>query len=431
MKVHGWIWLVVIALGLTVAAGCLLPRLQAQHRVREQALVAAALSGDAAAFESLRAGSRARALPLLEDFLQRLPPVNLAEIEKDLVRLASSDERVPGPALARLTLLPERADELFKARYNSITNEVWKQRLRPLVHSHAKLQKQIAGGLTGLYSEHFHDLFLPRRDALLRNHRDMPAQLFFAYAPFDETWSMLKNSPPDAQLRFLLLRLYAERDDHALEQLDRFSAADVLRVAAETWWPVELEPLAPDGAYRWATRAAAVDGNTATRLLRLSVRPSTTPGQPDEWLHLDRWLRWSYIFRYKAPILNAEAVVFAEGGVRKAGEAWRHRPGARQEMSEGKFWLPEPPENLLLGPGRVEAVRGVPSLARLPVAVITQPEAIHWHLGTAYEWARPLFPPALQTRLRFSPNEYPAPKVFPDADAAAQDTRKKPRRTRR
>ena len=99
MKVHGWIWLVVIALGLTVAAGCLLPRLQAQHRVREQALVAAALSGDAAAFESLRAGSRARALPLLEDFLQRLPPVNLAEIEKDLVRLASSDERVPGQTL--------------------------------------------------------------------------------------------------------------------------------------------------------------------------------------------------------------------------------------------------------------------------------------------------------------------------------------------
>lgn len=431
MKLHARIWLGVIALAIAVAAGCLLHRSQAQRLAGEQALAAAAFSGDMAAFENLRAGAKDRVIPLLEDFIQRQHRVDLAEIEQDIVRLASPDERVQRLALARLTLLPERADDLFKARFSTITNEVWKQRLKPLVHNHAKLQKQIAGGLTGLYSEHFHELFLARREALLRNHRDVPAQLFFAYAPFDETWSMLKNSPPNAQLRFLLLRLYAERDDHALEQLDRFSAADVLRVAAETWWPVELEPLAKDGAYRWTTRAAAVNGPAATRLLRLSVRPPAAPGQPEEWLHLDRWLRWNYILRYKEPILNADAVVFAEGGVRKASEAWRSRPGARPEAPEGKLWLPETPENALIGPGRVEAVRGVPPLARLPVVVLTQPEAIRWHGGTAYEWARPLFPPAMQTRLRFSPNEFPVPKVFPDADAAAKDTQKKSRRSRR
>ncbi len=419
----------MIALCVAVAAGYFIQRSIEKRHVWELDQVAAAYAGDAAAFENLRTAAKDRSVALMEDFLQRHHRIEPGDIDRAILSLTNANERLRRVALAELALLPEHADDWLKARHGAITNEIWKERLKPAIQHRAQVQKQTAGFLTGLYSEHFNQLFAARRAVLQKNCHDGPAQLFFAYAPFDQTWSMLKDSAPDVRLRFLLLRLYAERDDSAVEHLARFPGSDVLRVAAETWWPVEIEPLAADGAYSWTTRAAATKGNVAAHLLRLSLRPVSPQGGPQEWLHLDRWHRWSYLFRYSEPILGKDAVVFAEDGVRKANQGWHTNAKSYQKKEEGKFWLPGPAEMSFIGPGRAETVRGIPPTSRVPVVALTKPEELRWHGGMVFEWARPLVPAAIQTQLRFSPNEFPVPKIFSTSEEAAQDS--SPKRTRK
>ena len=427
MKMSWRISLGAAALLGAVAFAFILKQWQQNRREWEQAQVIATFTGDAAAFEALRA-STDRVVPLLEDFLEHQSCTSREDIERCLGDLASADTHVWRLALARLTLLPASAQTLLQARYDAAEGSLFKERLKPLIANRAKIQQQISGFLTGLYSQYFHRLFVSRRTQLLRNCQDAPAQLFFAYAPFAQVWTMLQNSPPEARLRFLLLRLLAERDEDALECLERFPGSDVLRVAAETWWPVEIEPLAPDGAYQWTTRAATTHGNVATRVLRLSVRGGSKSSS-GEWLHLDRWSRWTYVFRFRTPILNEDAVVYAEGRNRKSNQSWRANPARYREKAVGAFWLPgNHGAGAWCGPGRCETVRGVPASAQVPVVALTKAEEGRWHNGKAFDWARPLFPAGSANQVQFVTNAFPAPTIYPTLEAALKD---RPRRSRR
>jgi hypothetical protein len=428
-----WKWRLAgaaLALATALAGGFFLYRSDQKRRQWEQAQVAAVLGGDAAAFENLRALGEP-AVTLLEQFIQRHYRVEAAQIEKDVASLAGPEEGARRLALARLTLLPERASDLIKTNYDRLPNGEAKDRLKVWLANRARLQRQVAGLLTGLYSEHFQHLFLVRRSLLQKDCHHVPAQLFFAYAPFDQVWMRLKESPPEAQLRFLLLRLYAERDDNALECLERFPALEVLQAAAQTWWPVEIEPLVKEGGSGGTTRAAALEGKAAAHVLRLTLRPASAPAGPEEWATLDRWFRWTYVFRYKEPAQGREAVAYAEAESHRANQTGRPGPLPHREKTEGKFWLPEPATGDVTGPGHCEIVRHVPPAVKLPTVALSHQEAAHWLAGTAYEWARPLFAAAMQGHLRFQPNQFPAPQVTMDSDKATQGGGKKTRRTRR
>ncbi len=112
----------------------------------------------------------------------------------------------------------------------------------------------------------------------------------------------------------------------------------------------------------------AVEGNVANHVLRLSVKepPSKKPEQGAEWLHFDRWFRWTYIFQYAKPILSHDAVVFAESIVREQNQSWRSPASRPKAKVVNAFWLPEKTAGLI-GAGRCDTVRGVPKTARLPI----------------------------------------------------------------
>ena len=424
-------WLSGVALGLSLALGLglVLRRSSQQRQQRELAAVAAVFSGDSAAFEWLR-GTRQRAVPLMEDFIQRHYRVDPVQIEQDAAGLRAPDGPGRRVALARLTLLPERALGLLKRQCEQASAPEHKECLRQIIAGRARGQKQVAGFLAGLYAEHFSELFVARRVRLEQNCRDAAAELFFAYAPFQQTWARLRDSPADLQVRFLLLRLYTGREEQAVQNLERFPAPDILRVAGQTWWPVEIEPPAHDGAYRWSTRAATAEGNIATHLLRLSMRPPDQAGGPEPWLHLDRWFRWTYLFRYQPPVSGADAMVYAEDEVRSQNQSWRRNLEASRDPGESGLWLPGPSGTNLIGAGKCEAVRGVPASALLPRVRLSREEEQKNHGRVLCEWARPLVPEPIQSQVHFSANQFPPPQVLTGADAPTDRTKPRPKRKR-
>jgi hypothetical protein len=417
-------WTVVAGLALLAVLALGLERSRRQQRGREELQVAAAFTGDAAAFEALR-GGRERTVAMMEGFIQRHQRADLARIEHDIASLASPEVEARLLARVRLTLLPEPAVSLLKTHCDRLASGSVKDGLRHLIAERGRLQKQIAGFLAGLYAENFHRLFVARRDRFQRDCQDQPARLFFAYAPFEQVWNMLKDSSSDLQLRFLLWRLYTGRDDRALPHLERFDAADILRVAGQTWWPVQIESWPKEDGAGSVTMAATLEGNRATHLLRLTWRAASSPGGRTEWVSCDRWSRWTYVFRYKEPQAGREGVVYVEN------EVHRPRPGGRSDSSLGrerleeKLWLPEAEAIPLNGLGRCEIVRRVPAALQVPLAAVSRQEAARWQAGSVFEWARPLFTSSMQDHLRFEPNEDTPPALFASPEEAAHDKSRK------
>jgi hypothetical protein len=428
---NGMRWVSGAALGLALALGVgwATQRSWQRRQCWEQATVESLFSGEIAAFESLRS-LKAGAIPLLEGFLQNRAGATAEQIEQEVARLASPEEPVRRLALARLTLLPEPASELLKWHSERASTPELKERLHQLATGRSRVQKQVAGFLAGLYTENFGRLFVTRRAMLERDCRDVAAELFFAYAPFHQAWARFRDSPTDLQLRFLLLRLYTGRDQEAIQTLERFPAQEILRVAAQTWWPVELEPLAAEGGSRWATRAETTEGNVATHLLRLGVGPAGQKVGGDDWLRLERWSRWTYLFRYDRPVGGGSALVFAESEWRWQNQSRRRTPETRLEPAESTLWLPQLPGAHLVGPGRCEVVRGLPQTALLPIVRLSREEEQHFRGRVLCEWARPLVPEAIQNRVQFLPNQFPPPQVFTDTTAAPDQIRRRPKRGR-
>ncbi len=429
MNATRWVSCTALGLALTLGVGLGVQRSWQRRQRCEQATVESVFSGDSAAFESLRS-LRGKAVPLVEAFIQSQPPPSPEQIEQDVARLACPEERPRRLALARLALLPEGASDLLKWHAERAPTPELKEHLHQLAVGRDRVQRQVAGFLAGLYAENFSRLFVARRARLEHDCRDVPAQLFFAYVPFQQAWARFRDSPTDLQVRFLLLRLHTGRDEDAVQTLERFPAQVILRVAGQTWWPVEVEALASAGGPRWTTRAGSAEGNVATHLLRVSVRPSSQPNGPEDWLHLDRWSRWTYLFRYDRPVAGADGVVFAENELRRQNQAGRKRAETHRELMENTLWLPEPPGTNLVGAGRCEIVRGVPQGMCLPVVRLSREEDQHFRGRVLGEWARTLVPEPIRGRVQFVSDPFPAPQVYLNPATAQEEARRRLKRRR-
>ncbi len=414
-----------VVAGLGGAAYFAQTRQPDRQRLDQEA--ARALTGDSDAIEAIHR-RQATGVSLMEDFLQRHCRANAAQIQQDIACLTNPMGPAGVLALARLQLLPERTADLLKDASDRLAPGETRETLRRLISDQTRHHKRIAGFLEGLYARNFHRLFVARRALLERDSQSAPARLFFAYAPFAETWSMLRTAPPDLQMRFLLLRLHTGRDGPAVDCLERFSAADVLRVARQTWWPVEIESSTNVIGAGPVTLAGALTGPTAFHILRLTPQAAASSNAAPGWASLERWFRWTFVFRYKEPWLGRQGVAYAENEMRAVNQANRPGPSMTREPAEASLWLPETAAAEVFGPGHCEAVRALPAGVRVPVAALSRQEAALWHAGGVFEWARPLFASAMQRHLRFAPNPHPPPQVFASAEEAAQQPRRSKRR---
>jgi len=393
----------------------------------EEIRLASVFTGDTAAYEGLRA-ERDHAVPKIEDFLRRHHRMALTNLASDLGALGSPDPLIRKLAEARLTLAPEHCDAWLKVRGEEWPDSETKARLKSLLAGRSKARKQVMGFLSGLYAEHFNRLYTERSPALARDGHDFEAQLFFAYAPFEETWKRLRNAPADQQLRFLLLRLYAGRDRAAVEWLRRFSGTEVLEMASRTWWPVEIETSTTNAAAGHEIRAARLAGNTASQVLRVNLRPASGAATTREWSSIERWPRWLYVFRFKDSWNGQEGVAYQEGRVawanRASGDLW----GLPKDPEDDDLWLPACELCPIAWPGKCEPVRAVPRAVPVPVAVLTRQEIKDWSDGRVFAWSSSLFPPSVRERLHFEPNRHPVPTIYASMEEAKRPA---PRRVNR
>jgi hypothetical protein len=173
-----------------------------------------------------------------------------------------------------------------------------------------------------------------------------------------------------------------------------------------------------------------LDGATATHLLRVSYRPAGLAAVPGAWTSLDRWDRWTYLFRYNEPISGRQGVAYAEDESHRASQSVRPPVSSSIEKGEGEpLWLPETTSREWVGPGHCELLRTVPESVRLPVVAMSRQDGAAWLTSAVHEWARPLFTPAMQRHVRFLPNQDTPPRVYASPEEMAQDHgRKRPRR---
>ncbi len=246
--------------------------------------------------------------------------------------------------------------------------------------------------LSTLYARHVDALLAQRWPRFTRDAQDQSAQQFLCGAPFQTLWPKVTALGREAQLRYLLLlRLKVCFTRTMEEKLVAFKASEVLSAAKATYWPIEIEPLAFDGAYGWTTRAGKVEGNVVTDLMRLSVKmPDYRPAEErGEWVHCKVWAKWTYVVRLRQTFLK-DAIVVSES------VAWAGNSNAPLSFSIYT---------------RCETVRGIPQGVCIPTATISGKEEIDWHARIVYEWARPYIPKQYQKRLRFSPNRFAPPEV--------------------
>jgi hypothetical protein len=410
--------LVSILAAMVLAWVWLRPDVREQAR-DERTRLAAVFAGDSKAFESLRR-QRGQAVEAMEAFLRQQHQDMVTNLGADLSALGSTNAFDRKLAEARLTLAPESCADWLRQQCATLPESEARTRLKTLLAGRVKARKQVTGFLSGLYAEHFNRLFVERRAALERDCHDFEAQLFFAYAPFDQTWGMLKNAAPEHQLRFLLFRVFSGRDRSAVEWLERFSAQDILNGATRTWWPVEIEGVATNAGPGYVVLAGSVGSNVVRQVLKVNLRAGAS-----EWTSLERWTSWTYIFRFKEPCNGRVGVTYQEERVYRAASARRVSWGLPREKPEEELWLPETQDHPVAGRGVCEAVRVFPPSVAVPVAAVTRLEAARWNSGSVYVWSRPLFSEAVRSHLHFEPDRYPPPKVFESMEAASK---RQPRR---
>ncbi len=336
----------------------------------------------------------------LETYLDQADSGVAGERVDRLVRdLGHAEFKVRQAASDELAALPPSVLPALQAHLKQADDPEVLTRLREAIAALRAAESslpELRQALAGMYGEHAAELFAQRWPAILKDPHDRAAMRFLGLGSFEPIWNELANRTDDEKLRFLLLRMYAGRRKEAFGLLQGYSAERVLKMAAATWWPVEIEPLAMDGAYGWTTRAACVEGNVATRLMRLSVKMPDYGNVAERggWVHFEQWYRATYLFTFPAYV-NKGAVAYAEALDEQSGSAGLDRP-----------------DRFPIGPGRCDTFRGLPKTAALPLARIGGAEVLDWHLGARYEWAKPLFPPQLAQAVTFQANKYPAPEVI-------------------
>jgi len=229
------------------------------------------------------------------------------------------------------------------------------------------------------YADHLRDL--------KNNPNDPRPATFFRVASFEQVWPWLAQREAEDQLRYLLLLIHFGPSKEAAKRLSAFDGYSLLRVAAQTYWPVELQKPKRDGAYLWTFRAAAIDHNTAQDVLKISLNPASgQEGKRGAWVHFERYDKIIYLWRNERPYLE----IYQGIGL---GAGYTSYSSLHGEVSNGE------------GVGCM-LLTHIPSACDVPVVRISEKECEDWGIGKTYDWAKELFPPEYRNRMRWTTSKH-------------------------
>jgi hypothetical protein len=340
----------------------------------------------------------------VEDFLAAPGRVDEGALPGLLEQLGHEKYELRRQATEQLSLLPQSALPLLQGLAGTNSDPEIRMRIEEVtrnIRAGDARVRSLPPLLDEMYNQHAEQVLRQRLPAVAKNPGDMRAVHALNRVQFDRAWQLLESAPKDEQLTYLLLKVYCFDAGKAETKLKVYAAADILRVAAMTWWPIEIEPLEKDGAYGWTTRAGSVEGNVATSVMRFSVKMPDfgNIGERGQWVHLYRWSEIAYIFQFP-PDLGRNVVGYVQlDRAPPQVTGWMARLAGDAPAGE--------PER------RCATLRGFPATARLPLVHITRDEMYGWNGGRPYLWAKPLFPEKLVNRVKFVENKYPAPRIDP------------------
>jgi len=336
----------------------------------------------------------------IENFFSEQASMDVKQLNGLVADLGSPNFTKRQDATGKLSVFPISAVPELEKHLKATKDPEVKERLRTVIASIRFSDKRLAELLTvlnSLYEDNAEDIFKEKLPLLMKDPKDIRAAYQLDNISFDRAWKILEGMPREDRLLWLLLKIArGDKAEEIFEKLKSFKADDVLKRAASTWWPIEIEPLQKDGTYGWTTRAQSIEGNAANNVIRISVKMPDYGNKDEigEWEHFNHWGRLTYIFRFP-PYFNKDTVAFIDP--------------FEKCFSFTDWDIIEKREDGVR-PGITGTFRGVPNGARLPFARISEKEALDWSNHNTYIWARPYFPPDLSA-IGFAENKYESPVI--------------------
>ena len=371
---------------------------ESQARLRK--LVISSLQVSTSSLDELRSSGKS-GMTAIENFLSERSALDVKQVEGLVEKLGSTDYKIRQEATDLLSVFPKEAIPELENYLKPATDPEIKGRLKTALTNikiSEKRHGELLSVLHSLYEDNAEDIFKEMLPVVKADPNNIRAVYALDNISFDKAWKILETATRDEKLIWLLLKMSrSDKLDEIEEKLKAFKADDLLRVAALTWWPVEIEPLQKDGAYGWTTRAQLMEGNVAWNVIRLSVKMPDygNVDERGEWEHLTKWGRLTYIFQFpEYPERNV--IAYAEPYNRCADfTGWKvvltDESGKRQ--------------------GNLDAFRGIPPGVKLPLARISMKEVNAWRVHFAFIWAKPLFPPDIAMQIKFGDNMYGVPAI--------------------
>ena len=402
MAMHGFAHNLTAALLISIS--CLLSlygQAASNDNVDPVALVRSSLLGKDSSPDALR-NAGMDAITAIESVLDERDAIDAKQVQHLVERLGLEKFKERQSATQAMSMLPGHILPLLEEHLSTTDEPEVRIRLGTVIGNIRTTSKQVPALvklLHELYNKHAVDILKSRWPAVKKDPFNLHTLYALNHLPFDRTWHHFRDKGKEEQLTFLLLKVYSGDSEQAIALLREFSGGDVLRVAAATWWPVEIESPKRDGAYSWTTRAGHTKGNVAYGVIRMSIRGDSA--NPGGWIHLNRLGNVTYIFKYPSYVSKDVAVCGELARSLSYPAAWRN--------TEPRYSRNE---------AYIATMRDAPDTASLPFVSLSVKERMDWTGRHAFEWAKPLFPTSIVNKVKFLPNKYPLPEVrMPDDQA--------------
>lgn len=333
-----------------------------------------ALSGDATARAQILRGGE-ESITALEESLGRTVGTDETRVRELVELLDAEDYQTRKEATIELMSFPSTALSLLETLAEHATSPETKFRLFIVIEAFDGRESRsdlILDLLGDLYVIHAASRLPEVTEALAANPRNEHALFYVKHVPIREVRGSLDLMDEESRIRFLLAKKYIDPDASTIDQVLRDSSGlMVLKLAEETYWPIELEPLEEDGAYHWAARAESLEGNRAQHVIKISI---DLRDDKDKLVHFKGWREWVYLWSYETP--HREIYHGLVLGIRKSR---RVRPENCRQLPEG---------------------------VEVPHVRMSEREKVAWAGGRAFEWARELVPAEYVNMMRFRANRY-------------------------
>ncbi|OHB75329.1 MAG: hypothetical protein A2Z34_06695 [Planctomycetes bacterium RBG_16_59_8] len=323
------------------------------------------------------------AIPLLEEMLSSPANDDLDRLNKLISLLGDDIFSVRQKAADEICARSPGSLSIIAARLAETESPGVRYRLNVVAQSLEQKSSRLEKMLETLYGEHFQELFDGRWKALVDDPRNESARLFFRHVKYDLVWPKLHESSLDHRLRYLLFLVDVSHGiDKAVNMLVGYPGDDLLRVAGETYWPIELEPLALNGAYHWSSRAATLKDNVATNVIKVSIEKRYGSGKTIHFIH---HVKWVYLWKNQTPYCDSKGMVL---GLNQFVERTDNEVMTIREYA------------------RCEHVQSIPDGVNVPTVHVSDREMGDWSCGAVYSWAKEIFPLEYRDMVSFSDSPY-------------------------